>query len=135
MANGGFFLVNTFSMLSPYGWEVSTPPELKPWGWTSVDLLSAPTVTALYATLTRSKGFWTALNTAVVSYAGYTANNTLNSTIIEGEKTMGALPPSEGAAFDPESARAICALVLMGMFGARTIKNFGKPALPSSGKF
>jgi hypothetical protein len=53
LTNGGFFFVNLLNMLDPRGWRVDrTPPEAMPWGWTSIDLWSAPVMTALWATLT-----------------------------------------------------------------------------------
>ena len=99
-------------MLSPTGWAVSTPPELLPGGWTSLDLLSAPFVTALYATLTGAQTTWREAS----SYAGY--NATTMSGV--GEKQMVV-----GNAFSPDEARAICVLVLIGGFGSRAVKNFG----------
>ncbi|CAE7147522.1 unnamed protein product [Rhizoctonia solani] len=53
LTNGGFFFVNLLNMLDPRGWRVDrTPPEALPWGWTAVDLWTAPVVTALWASLT-----------------------------------------------------------------------------------
>ncbi|QRW23424.1 hypothetical protein RhiXN_08460 [Rhizoctonia solani] len=43
LTNGGFFFVNLLNMLDPRGWRVDrTPPEALPWGWTAVDLWTAP---------------------------------------------------------------------------------------------
>ncbi|KAH9001573.1 hypothetical protein EDB92DRAFT_77653 [Lactarius akahatsu] len=52
MPNGGPFFANLFSLLRPTPMQVSTPPELLPYGWTATDLWAAPLVTGLYATLT-----------------------------------------------------------------------------------
>jgi len=118
-------------MLSPFGWELATPPELKPWGWTSMDLLCAPSITGLFATLTRSQTLWTSVNDAAVSYAGY--GGAFNATGAEQEKsTSNGSPESGGMAMDPESARALCALVLVGMFGSKAIRNYGMQAFKYS---
>ncbi|KAG8900098.1 hypothetical protein FRB99_006260 [Tulasnella sp. 403] len=114
MANGGFFIVNAFSMLSPSGWQISTPPELLPNGWTSLDLLSAPLVTGLFATLTQAQTTWKSAAAYVQSPSG-------------DEK------PGNGA-LDVEQARALCAVVLMVLFGGRAIKNFGAPTIASPKK-
>jgi len=122
-ANAGFFLVNTFSMLSPSGWSVQTPPELEPWGWTSLDLLVAPTITALFATLTHSQTAWRNVSVQATSYMGYgllTGNITTTTT-----EKLGESGNDSGAPFDEERARAICAIILMGLFSGRAIKNFG----------
>ncbi|GAB1522299.1 hypothetical protein RhiTH_005413 [Rhizoctonia solani] len=53
LTNGGFFFVNLLNMLDPRGWRVDrTPPEALPWGWTAVDLWTAPVITAFWASLT-----------------------------------------------------------------------------------
>ena len=45
--------MNVLNMLDPSGWRVDrTPPEALPWGWTAVDLWTAPVVTGLWASLT-----------------------------------------------------------------------------------
>lgn len=123
MANGGFFIVNTFSMLSPFGWSVSTPPELTSYGWTSLDFLVAPLVTSLYATLTQSQSTWKAATTTSASYLGL--SGIYNVTIPIEEKQ-----PTAGVGFDEESARAICAIVLVALFSGRAVNHFADvPAL------
>ncbi|THG92943.1 hypothetical protein EW145_g8527, partial [Phellinidium pouzarii] len=61
-ANGGFFLVNLFSMLRPTGWALATPAELRAYGWTTIDIWCAPAITALYALLTHAQPFWAELH-------------------------------------------------------------------------
>ncbi|KAG8957002.1 hypothetical protein FRC00_004601, partial [Tulasnella sp. 408] len=79
MANGGFFIVNMFNMLSPTGWSVQTPPELRPGGWASLDLLSAPFITSLFATLTQSQSAWRSAAATAGNYV-----SALNVTTPEG---------------------------------------------------
>jgi len=123
MANGGFFIVNTFSMLSPFGWSVSTPPELTPYGWTSLDFLVAPLITSLYATITQSQSTWKAAAITSASYLG--VSGIYNVTVPTEEKQ-----PAAGVGFDEENARAICAIVLVALFSGRAVNNFGGiPAL------
>lgn len=118
-------LVNTFSMLSPTGWSVQTPPEFQPWGWTSLDFLVAPTITALFATLTHSQGAWRDAHIQAYSYMEYGALN-WNLTASTHSASKAAEGGVEGGVpFDDESARAICALILMGLFSGRAVKNFG----------
>ncbi|OJA15553.1 hypothetical protein AZE42_08167 [Rhizopogon vesiculosus] len=38
IANGGFFITNMFSFLEPTPLKLTTPAELKPYGWTTTDL-------------------------------------------------------------------------------------------------
>ncbi|KAG8993007.1 hypothetical protein FRB94_011152 [Tulasnella sp. JGI-2019a] len=121
-ANAGFFLVNTFSMLSPNGWSVQTPPELEPWGWTSLDILVAPIMTALFATLTHSQSVWRDAHIQATSYMGY--GPLKGNFTTTNEKYSGA-GTTDSAPFDDESARAICAMILMGLFSGRALKNFG----------
>jgi hypothetical protein len=106
-------MVNSFSMLSPGSWSLTTPNELKVWGWTTVDLWSAPAITALYAMLTQIQPFWFQLSAMVATFAGLTA---------EDEKST----PTLGV-MDMESARSVCILVLCSLFSARAVYNFGAP--------
>jgi len=105
-ANGGFFITNLFSVLNPTPMAVQTPPELQAYGWTTVDLWCAPAVTGLYAFLTHAQPFWADLHTLCVGLLGDT--------------TAGKIEP-----VDQEVARAICALILSGLFVSRTTVNFG----------
>lgn len=106
-ANGGFFLTNLFSFLGPTPMAVQTPPELQPYGWTTVDLWCAPALTGLYAFLTHAQPFWADLHSLLAGLLGGT--------------TAGkAIEP-----IDPEVARVICALILSGLFTSRAAVNFG----------
>ncbi|KAG8912517.1 hypothetical protein FRC01_005068 [Tulasnella sp. 417] len=124
MANGGFFIVNTFNMLSPTGWAVQTPPELRPGGWASLDLLSAPFITSLFATLTQSQSTWKSAAATAGNYV-----SALNLTTLEGSMPgEKPIPGNEG--LDDDTARAICTVLLVVMFSGRAVKNFGGlPAL------
>ncbi|KAH7914047.1 hypothetical protein BJ138DRAFT_1057715 [Hygrophoropsis aurantiaca] len=105
ITNGGFFITNLVSFLHPTPLALATPAELQPYGWTTTDLWSAPLVTGLYALLTHAQPFWGELHSVLSGILG------------------GGVEKVE--AMDNESARAICALVLAGMFATRTAKNFG----------
>jgi len=109
-ANGGFFFVNLFSMLSPHGFSLATPSELKAYGWTTLDLLVAPIVTALHALFTHPEAqpFW--------KQANYSFNNLL-------KPANESLRP-EGEP-DHEMIRAVCAVGLTCAFAVRALKNFG----------
>ncbi|KAG5350910.1 hypothetical protein C0989_008808 [Termitomyces sp. Mn162] len=106
MANSGFFFVNMFSMLAPTPFALTTPTELQANGWTTADLWCAPTITALYAFLTHAQPFWADLHALIVTLLG------------------GASSAKTVEAVDPETARAVCALLLCGLFIGRTVKNF-----------
>jgi len=105
IANGGFFITNMFSFIEPTTLTLTTPAELQPYGWTATDLWCAPLITGLYALLTHAQPFWAELHSVI-------------STILGGVGDK--VEP-----MDPESARALCALILAGMFTTRTAKNFG----------
>ncbi|KAG1736843.1 uncharacterized protein EDB91DRAFT_1141278 [Suillus paluster] len=105
IANGGFFITSMFSFLEPTPLTLTTPAAMKPYGWTTTDLWCAPFITGLYALLTHAQPFWAELHSVV-------------STVLGGVSDK--VEP-----LDPESARALCALILAGMFTTRTAKNFG----------
>ncbi|KAG7086486.1 hypothetical protein E1B28_002436 [Marasmius oreades] len=105
-ANGGFFLTNMLSFMNPTPITLTTPPELQPYGWTTVDLWCAPLITGLYALLTHAQPFWAEMHTVISTMLG--AGN--------GEKPVEAV--------DPETARAACAMILAFLFTTRTMKNF-----------
>ncbi|KAL5533496.1 hypothetical protein ACEPAF_5272 [Sanghuangporus sanghuang] len=94
-ANTGFFLINLFSMLNPTGWSLVTPAELRPYGWTTVDLWCAPLTTGLYALLTHAQPFWAELHGVLVQIFG--------ADLDDAEK-LSTL--SRGEALDAETARA-----------------------------
>jgi hypothetical protein len=113
VANGGFFFTNLFSFLQPTSLSLTTPPELQPYGWTTTDLWCAPTITGLYALMTHAQPFWAELHSILSEVLGTTS-------LGEPVKPL-----------DPETARAVCALILSGLFVTRAGKNFGlwkKPA-------
>ncbi|KAG6831221.1 hypothetical protein H0H92_012018 [Tricholoma furcatifolium] len=107
MANAGFFFVNMFSMLSPTPFVVVTPPELQAYGWTTADLWCAPVTTGLYALLTHAQPFWADVHGLLVEFLG-------GATSAKGVEPV-----------DPETARAVCAILLSTLFLGRTVKNFG----------
>ncbi|KAG6858309.1 hypothetical protein C0995_000975 [Termitomyces sp. Mi166 len=107
MANSGFFFVNMFSMLASTPFTLTTPAELQANGWTTADLWCAPVATALYALLTHAQPFWADAHGLIVAFLGGTTS----------------AKPVE--AVDTETARAVCALLLSGLFLGRTVKNFG----------
>ncbi|KAK0458534.1 uncharacterized protein EV420DRAFT_1542954 [Desarmillaria tabescens] len=106
-ANGGFFLTNLFSFIHPTPLMLQTPPELLPYGWTTADLWCAPAITGLYALLTHVQPFWAEAHTFIVDL--------LNGGIVSGK----AVEP-----VDNDTARAVCAVLLAGLFAGRTVKNF-----------
>lgn len=103
ITNGGFFITNMFSFMEPTPLTLTTPDELKPYGWTATDIWSAPLITGLYALLTHAQPFWVELHSVI-------------STALGGGKV---------GPMDPESARALCALILVVLFSTRTTRNFG----------
>lgn len=111
-------------MLNPTGFSLSTPAEFQAFGWTTVDLWCAPVTTSLYALLTHAQPFWTELHALILQF--------VSSYVPEGYHTgLGIIPgseekaKSEAQAVDPEIARAACAIFLMTLFMARTVRNFG----------
>ncbi|EKM56038.1 uncharacterized protein PHACADRAFT_257064 [Phanerochaete carnosa HHB-10118-sp] len=118
-ANGGFLLINMFNFLQPYPLTLSTPPEVLPYGWTTTDIWVAPIITALYATLTHAQPYWTGLHYSALGWIGGAS---------VGEDGVGSVEP-----VDPEIARAVCAVILAGLFSVRTYKIFAvaekKPAV------
>ncbi|KAJ7632981.1 hypothetical protein FB45DRAFT_745575 [Roridomyces roridus] len=116
-ANGGFFLTNLFSFMNPTPLALQTPPELQPYGWTATDLWCAPLITGLYALLTHAQPFWADLHNVLAGM-------------------LGASVSAKGIeAVDPETARALCTVVLMGLFVTRTVKNFAPELLKAKGEF
>ncbi|KAG1856680.1 hypothetical protein DFJ58DRAFT_784409 [Suillus subalutaceus] len=103
ITNGGFFITNMFSFMEPTPFTLTTPDELKPYGWTATDIWSAPLITGLYALLTHAQPFWAELHSII-------------SIAVGGGKV---------SPMDPESARALCALILAVFFSTRAAKNFG----------
>ncbi|KAI0323849.1 hypothetical protein GY45DRAFT_515461 [Cubamyces sp. BRFM 1775] len=105
-ANAGFFFTNLFSFFQPYALTLTTPTEFLPYGWTTTDIWCAPLITGLYAFLTHAQPFWADAHSVALGWLGQAS--------VDGKI----------AALDPESARAVCALVLAGLFTTRAVKNF-----------
>jgi len=125
MANGGFFLVNFFQMLSPYGWHIKTPPEFLPGGWRTMDLWVAPLITGVHAFLTQSQAAWITYHRYVVDKVGSsTVFGTLEYTVTENGELGHSVVPTIKPMGEAE-ARSICALVLCALFAYRAIINFG----------
>ena len=108
-ANGGFFFTNLFSFFQPYALTLTTPTEFLPYGWTTTDLWCAPLITGLYSFLTHSQPFWADAHHVAFGWLGTTGAEKI-------------------PAVDPETARAVCTLVLAGLFTTRAVKNFGPTA-------
>ena len=115
-ANGGFFFTNMFSFFHPYALTFTTPTEFLPYGWTTTDLWCAPVITGLYAFLTHAQPFWADAHTVALGWLGTSSG---------AEKV---------AAVDPETARALCAVVLAGLCSTRAAKNFGPAAAAKQAK-
>ena len=98
------------SFLQPYALTLTTPAEMLPWGWTTTDLWAAPFITGLYALLTHAQPFWADAHAVTLGWLGSSAAE------------VGKVQP-----VDPEYARALCAVVLMGLFSKRTVQTFTTP--------
>jgi hypothetical protein len=111
-------------MLSPAGYALTTPTELRAYGWTTIDLWCAPVTTGLYAFLTHAQPFWADLHRLLLQ--------TMMPYATENADTVGApekLPIAEP--LDHESARAICAVFLTTLFVTRTVRTFGPDFIKS----
>jgi len=117
LANGGFFLVTSASMLSSQGWKPATPNELKPWGWTAVDLWSAGLVTSIFAIMTRAQPWWSRVHNALLRLHTPLASDS---------------PRSDDPSVD--EARSICLVLLMVLFASRALYNHGSPYIKTLGK-
>ncbi|KAI0373226.1 hypothetical protein BV20DRAFT_963044 [Pilatotrama ljubarskyi] len=115
-ANAGFFVTNLFSFFQPYALTLTTPTEFLPYGWTTTDLWCAPLITGLYAFLTHAQPFWADAHNVALGWLGRA----------DGVEKI--------AAVDPETARAVCAIVLAGLFTTRAVKNFGAAAAKAKTK-
>ena len=98
-------------MLHPHGWSLTTPAELMPYGWTTVDLWAAPLVTGLFAFLTHAQPFWARLHLTTL---GFSRPADINSLEVDPWNPWSV-----------EDARALGALILWALFAIRTINNFG----------
>ena len=122
MANGGPFFTNLFSLLHPTQMQVSTPPELLPYGWTATDLWAAPLVTGLYATLTHAQPFFAYLHTLLFSFLSPLGLAYLSSA---SAKTDGSPNQSAVAPLEADTARAACAVVLCALYVNRAVRTYG----------
>ncbi|KAG9318115.1 hypothetical protein JVU11DRAFT_182 [Chiua virens] len=116
ITNAGFFTTNLVSFLHPTPLTFTTPPELQPYGWTTVDLWSAPLITAIYATLTHCQPFWADLHAVIAGVLGVPADAAFGAGV------------DKVAVLDPDTARFACAIVFTGLFASRTVKTFGLAA-------
>jgi hypothetical protein len=107
-----------FSLLHPTSLTMTTPPELGPWGWTTIDLWCAPLITGIYALLTHAQPFWA------------DAHGWLISQIPGGSATE--LKPATVEAVDAEVARAACTVLLCVFFSSRALYNYLPPLLQKS---
>lgn len=98
-----------FNFLQPYPLTITTPPEFQPYGWTTTDLWCAPLITALYATLTHAQPYWADLHYSLFGWMSSAAS---------------ANGVAKIAPVDAETARALCAIVLAGLFGTRTWRTY-----------
>ncbi|KAH9180237.1 hypothetical protein EDB89DRAFT_1918016 [Lactarius sanguifluus] len=114
MPNGGPFFANLFSLLRPTPMQVSTPPELLPYGWTATDLWAAPLVTGLYATLTHAQPFFAHLHVLLFSFLSPL-----------GLAEMVPSTQKEVAPLDTHTARAACAVVLCALYVNRAVRTYG----------
>ncbi|KAG8833263.1 hypothetical protein FRC17_011038 [Serendipita sp. 399] len=129
LANAGFFLVNLFQMLSPYGWHVKTPPEFLPGGWRTMDLWVAPLITGIYALLTQAQTVLVPYHTSAVQRVGKSTifgmieiSETIE--ILSDDSTITSVTSSVQP-MKKGDARSLCALILAILFGYRAIVNFG----------
>jgi hypothetical protein len=97
-------------MLHPAGWHLATPAELKPYGWTTVDLWAAPLVTGLAALLTHAQPFWAYLHLSLVGFS--------SPLVILNKEDL--VKP-----WNTNDARAFGAVVLWVLFASRTVMNHG----------
>ncbi|KAF9654073.1 hypothetical protein BDM02DRAFT_3107315 [Thelephora ganbajun] len=104
-ANTGFFILNLTNFLHPTPLSLTTPSELLPYGWTTVDLWCAPLVTGVYSLLTHAQPFWESAHATVFGW------------LSPGDEKL--------APVDHETARAACTVVLMVLFSARAVKTYG----------
>ncbi|KAF8325802.1 uncharacterized protein EI90DRAFT_2999708 [Cantharellus anzutake] len=119
LGNVGFFIVNVFSMLDPVGWNVNVPPELRPWGWTTMDLWIAPLGTAIYATATQSQAFWTRLPALILGILN--VDPAVQSEL--DAKLLTVMPLSN------DDGRSVCFLVVATLFTLRALYNFSLPSV------
>lgn len=121
MPNGGPFFTNLFSLLHPTQMQVSTPPELLPYGWTATDLWAAPLVTGLYATLTHAQPFFAYLHTLLFAFLSPLGLAYLSDASAKSPKQNVVVP------LEANTARAACAVVLCALYVNRAVRTYGRP--------
>lgn len=122
MPNGGPFFANLFSLLRPTSMQVSTPPELLPYGWTATDLWAAPLVAGLYATLTHAQPFFAHLHALLFAFLSPLGLAYLAEA---SAKTDGSSNQNVVAPLDAHTARAACAVVLCALYVNRAVRAYG----------
>jgi hypothetical protein len=125
MPNGGPFFANLFSLLRPTQMQVSTPPELLPYGWTATDLWAAPLVTGLYATLTHAQPFFAYLHALLFSFLSPLGLAYLSDA---SAKKGGSPNQSVVVPLEANTARAACAVVLCALYVNRAVRTYGPGA-------
>ncbi|KAF8188328.1 hypothetical protein BJ912DRAFT_1022480 [Pholiota molesta] len=95
-------------------WTLLVTSLLQPYGWTTADLWCAPTVTGLYALLTHAQPFWAELHLLLAQVLG------------GGAAAAADAPPKP---LDPETARAVCAVLLASLFVAGRRRTLGSGSL------
>ena len=125
MPNGGPFFTSLFSLLHPTQIQVSTPPEMLPYGWTATDLWAAPLVTGLYATLTHAQPFFAYLHALLFSFLSPIGLAYLSDA---SAKKDGTPHQSMVAPLAAETARAACAVVLCVLYVNRAVRTYGEAA-------
>jgi hypothetical protein len=122
MPNGGPFISNLFSLLRPTPIEITTPPELLPYGWTATDFWACPLVVGLYATLTHAQPFF-----AYVHSLLYVFFWPIGLAPLAEAKTGQASGKRQHvvAAVDHQSAQAFCAIVLCALHVNRAMRAYG----------
>lgn len=98
-------------MLSPTGFSLCTPTELRAYGWTIADLWCAPLVTGLYALLTHAQPAWAELHAfLVIAFGGSVAPGAVPGSGVDiGLGTFSSLIPAAQAeaAAEAESLAAV----------------------------
>ncbi|KAI9446762.1 hypothetical protein H4582DRAFT_1804525 [Lactarius indigo] len=122
MPNGGPFFANLFSLLRPTPMQVTTPPELLPYGWTATDLWAAPLITGLYATLTHAQPFFAHLHVLLFSFLSPLGLAYLSDASAKRDSPS---TQDEVAPLDANTARAACALVLSALYVNRVVRTYG----------
>jgi len=107
--------------LHPTQMQVSTPPEMLPYGWTATDLWAAPLVTGLYATLTHAQPFFAHLHVLLFSFLSPLGLAYLSDVSAKSDgQNKNVVAP-----LDAHTARAACAVVLCALHVNRVVRAYG----------